>query len=133
MAGTSISIGGGRASPIEVTELRRARIRSAMKEADVDQSELARRVGCTPGAINQILSGLTKRSRFLPEIAIVLGVSVGWLVGDSDDPHPWPGMKPPMTADEGRLLEIYRQLPKKDRAALKTLLERMAADTASEQ
>jgi hypothetical protein len=30
--------------------------------------------------------------------------------------------------DEQRLLEIYRELPKKDRAALKVLIERMARD-----
>lgn len=112
----------------KVTDLRRARLKEAMESAGIDQSELARLVGCTPGAVNQILSGLTNRSRFLPDMASVLGVSWRWLAGETDDPSPNAVLEDRLTAQEQRLLEIYRQLPKKDRAALKTLIERMGAN-----
>jgi transcriptional regulator with XRE-family HTH domain len=128
MRSGSISIGGDkRPTAQEVTDVRRERIKTAMRLVNVDQSELARRVGCTPGAINQILSGQTKRSRFLPDIAMSLGVSLRWLAGETDEPNPpdWPALPPPLTADELRLLDIYRSLPKPDRAALKRLVERM--------
>lgn len=59
-----------------------ARLAKAMADADIDQSKLARTVGCTPGAINQIVSGQSQRSRFLPEIADALGVSRRWLMGE---------------------------------------------------
>jgi transcriptional regulator with XRE-family HTH domain len=102
-----------------------------MERAEVSQSELARRVGCTPGAVNQILSGLTSRSRFLPEMASALGVSFRWLAGETDDPLEYAPAAPELSHDEERLLEIYRDLPKKDRAALKLLLERMVSDDSS--
>ncbi len=57
------------------------RLDAAMRERGLDQSALASRVGCTPGAINQIVNGTTHRSRFLPAIARELGVSVAWLQG----------------------------------------------------
>ena len=58
------------------------RLAEAMADAETDQSQLARDVGCTPGAINQIVNGGSRRSRFLPDIADVLGVSLRWLMGD---------------------------------------------------
>ena len=58
------------------------RLQKAMADAEVDQSELARIVGCTPGAINQIVLGNVQRSKFLPDIAEALGVAVRWLRGE---------------------------------------------------
>jgi phage repressor protein C with HTH and peptisase S24 domain len=63
------------------------RVRLAMAKADVDQAELAEGVGCTQSAISQILVGTTQRSRFLPDIAQYLGVSLKWLKGETDDPE----------------------------------------------
>lgn len=57
-----------------------------MDNATLDQSALARRVGCTPAAINQILNGRTTVSRFLPEIARELDVNIDWLRGRIDEP-----------------------------------------------
>ena len=65
------------------------RISELMDQRDLDQSTLARRVGCTPGAINQIMKGRTQSSRFLPKIATVLGVPYEFLVGETDDPDDW--------------------------------------------
>lgn len=53
-----------------------------MADADLDQSGLARAVGCTPGAINQLVLGNVQRSKFLPDIADTLGVTVRWLRGE---------------------------------------------------
>src|SRR6218665_2878644 len=61
------------------------RLREAMAAKRLNQEELADEVGCSQGAISQILAGKTHRSRFMPAIARVLGVSVDWLNGDSND------------------------------------------------
>jgi len=53
-----------------------------------NQSTLARAVGLTQGALNQILSGQTRRSRYLPELARVLSTSVDYLLGEADSPEP---------------------------------------------
>ena len=103
------------------------RMLEAMTVAKLGQAELARRVGVTPGAINQIAMGTTRKSRLLPDIARELHVSLEWLMGNVDDPAA--GSAEALTGQERRLLEIYRQLPNRDRAALKLLLERMASES----
>lgn len=59
-----------------------------MADAGIDQPALAARAGCTQGAISQILLGHTLRSKYLPDIAKALNVSLDWLRGDSDDRDP---------------------------------------------
>jgi transcriptional regulator with XRE-family HTH domain len=103
-----------------------------MAQAGVNQSELARRVGCTPAAINQILNGKTNVSRFAPDIARELAVPLDWLNGATADPTADADIEM-LTSEEQRLLEIYRDLPKEDRAALKLLMERMVQDEAKER
>jgi phage repressor protein C with HTH and peptisase S24 domain len=61
------------------------RLSQTMSERGVDQPQLAAGVGCSQGAISQILTGMTLRSRFLPEIADFLGVPLKWLKGETDD------------------------------------------------
>lgn len=62
------------------------RVKQAMIEAGLDQEQLARDVGCTQGAISQIINGRSLRSRFLPDIARRLAVSEDYLRGLTDDP-----------------------------------------------
>lgn len=64
------------------------RLKKAMQDAGLDQPALAAKIGCTQGAISQILLGNTQRSRYLPDIADALGVSLQWLRGEADDPNP---------------------------------------------
>jgi transcriptional regulator with XRE-family HTH domain len=99
-----------------------ARLKEAMAWSGLDQSGLAARIGCTPGAINQIITGRTKRSKLLPEIAHALGVSLPWLLGQTDSPALDIA---DLSTDEAKLLLIYRDLGDEDRAALKRLIERM--------
>lgn len=61
------------------------RLRKAMLDRGVEQAQLAAAVRCTQGAISHILTGETLKSRFLPEIAEYLSVSLPWLRGDTDD------------------------------------------------
>ena len=63
-----------------------SRTAEQMRAKDLTQAALARKVGATQGAIQQVLSGATARSRFLPEIAAALGVSVAYLQGMTDEP-----------------------------------------------
>lgn len=74
--------------PGYLSVMRIDRLQEAMETAGLDQPALAEKAGCTQGAISQILLGNTQRSRFLPDIASALGVSVQWLRGESDDRDP---------------------------------------------
>jgi transcriptional regulator with XRE-family HTH domain len=58
------------------------RLQEALDSAGWSQGKLARTIGVTQGAVSQILLGKTLRSKFLPEMAEVLGVSLRWLTGE---------------------------------------------------
>jgi transcriptional regulator with XRE-family HTH domain len=61
------------------------KIRHAMLQLDINQSELARRAGITRSALTQILSGnRTPSTPALLQIAGALGVSVDFLLGKSE-------------------------------------------------
>ena len=57
-----------------------------MKAKGLSQGALARQVGVTAPAIQQLVNGKTKRTRILPELAETLEVSEAWLKGTTDDP-----------------------------------------------
>lgn len=52
-------------------------------EIGLTQAELADKVGTSQQAIEQLEGGKTKRPRYLPELAEVLGVSIDWLLNGS--------------------------------------------------
>lgn len=60
------------------------RLRDRLLETGMTQEELAIAVDATQGAISQIYTGMTRRSRLLPAIATALAVNLDWLVGTSD-------------------------------------------------
>lgn len=99
------------------------RLRAAMGEANLDQSGLARELGVTPGAINQILSGKTKRSRYMPAIAARLGVSLAWLLSEADSPQEGQGAR--LSPDERRLLSNWRRLRDDQQQAVMQILDSM--------
>lgn len=96
------------------------RLQRAMVDAGKDQSALARAVGCTPGAINQIVLGNVSRSRFLPDIAEELGVSLRWLRGDDVGPDPTVP-RPPKPAQAQQSVTMQVLLPSE--AALARMFE----------
>ena len=102
------------------------RVQASMTALSIDQSELARRVGCTPAAINQILTGRTQRSRYLPAIATELQVALRFLTGDTDDPA-GNAFDDALSSEEHELLELLRVLAPKDRAAIMQLARSLAS------
>lgn len=88
-----------------------------MARADMDQSKLARAIGITPGAINQIVTGRTRRSKYLPDIARRLQTTAAWLTRQTDDPSVDVPDAPLLTKDEQDLLDCYRVMTPRDRAA----------------
>jgi len=74
------------------------RLRQAMADVGLDQSAIARHIGVTQGAISLILLGKTTRSRYLPEIAQLLGVSLAWLRGEDVSRQPTASEMLPMAA-----------------------------------
>ncbi len=57
-----------------------SRVKEARLAKRMSQQELARRVGVSQGAIAQQEKSVTAKSKFLPEIAKIVGVSIDWLL-----------------------------------------------------
>jgi len=63
-----------------------ARFRNLLEKANLSQSELARRVGISPTAINKLAVGTAYGSKHLHVIARELGTTPAYLTGETDDP-----------------------------------------------
>lgn len=105
-----------------------ARLREAIIDAGVDQSELARRIGVTPGTINQIATGATQRSRYLPDIARELGVSLEWLKGETDERQTVPSMGKVVVLDSEtrEILRLLEKMSPADKRAIVQVARSMA-------
>jgi transcriptional regulator with XRE-family HTH domain len=80
-----------------------SRIRQARERYGMSQVELARRIGVSATALNQIESGKTADpgvSRIV-KIAEILGVSTDYLLQRTDDPRPPKRPRPRTTAPVG--------------------------------
>lgn len=61
-----------------------SRLARAMADQELTQAGLAKLVGISPAAVQQLLNGKTKRSRYVRDIAKTLNVSEEWLYGEVD-------------------------------------------------
>jgi transcriptional regulator with XRE-family HTH domain len=103
------------------------RLQKAMDEAGLDQSGLARLLDVTPGTVNQILTGRTKRSRYMPAIAQQLNVSLSWLTRQSESRLEKAGAQ--LSDEERRLLASWRRLSWDQRDVVQRLLDTMLPTT----
>ncbi len=96
-----------------------ARIDRALKAANLDRNELARRAGRSRSWVDSVISGARGLNQDqIPQLAEILGVTSGWLLGDPDIDQEiaelgadwaevWADLSP---ADKRRVLEEARQL-----------------------
>ena len=96
------SQGVGKSSVIDAR-----RLNFLLKERDLSQSELARRVGISQAAINKLASGKGQGSKHLHKIAEELGTTPGYLTGTSDIFEPPEGT---------RAFELHHQFETAERA-----------------
>ncbi len=84
------------------------RLQQAMDAAGVDQSMLGRRLGITPSAVNQWISGrVMPRASRIMQIAAALGVPASSLLSASGFSEPQPSPSFPAPPDEmDRLPEV---------------------------
>jgi len=103
-----------------------SRLGELMRENGDDQSSLARKIGCTPAAINQILTGRTQRSRLLPEIADLYDIALPYLQGRLDTRGSSSGGERAVSSDERRLLNLTQRMTPEDRSLVYALAARLA-------
>lgn len=105
------------------------RLEFALDLRGLDQSALASDLGVTQGAISKIVRGHTRNSRLAPRIAHRLHVPLPWLLGETDDRgfDVEPGSD--LDEDEWALVNLFRQMPEADRAALLHIAQSMVRTT----
>jgi hypothetical protein len=64
----------------------RERIVARMNESGwPSQEELAEAVGCSQGALSQLIIGMTGNSKIMPKLADIFAVNLAWLEGFTHD------------------------------------------------
>lgn len=85
-------------------------LRYYLARSGLSQAELAARAGCSQGAINKILLGKSEKTRFLADIARVLGISADALAGVSQGEHAQ-GNPQTFDANVQTVVAAVRQVP----------------------
>lgn len=103
------------------------RLAQAMDEQGWTQSDLAREVGVTQGAISKIIKGETSNSRLLPKLAVRLKVSLPWLLTQTDD-RSVDASDLAFSDEDREWLNVLHRLQKRDRYAVLQLARTLAGD-----
>lgn len=102
-----------------------SRVKDARLAAGLSQSELARRIGARPSAVNHIESGRTKalKARTIVKLAGSLSVSAYWLEHGTGSPSPDARLLP----EEAEVLSLYRLLNPANREAFLSVARALLA------
>lgn len=95
-----------------------ARVRERLNAVNLSQSEVARRLGVTQGAIAKVANNNPNGSSFLYPLSRVLRTTPEYLTNQTDDPDADARIAPLLSSDARDLLDCYLALPPADRAAL---------------
>lgn len=107
------------------------RIEQRMKEMGLTQAELARRAGVSQPTIFKLIRENKTGSRVLHKVARVLQTTPAHLTGETDDPDGDGPDEPTLTSDEAELLELFRAIEPKERAAFMVLVRSIATNARS--
>ena len=95
------------------------RIKQRMADLGMTQDELAKLAGVSQPAVFKLLSGKTRRTTRLPEIAAALKVSLAWLADGAEPMIPGADLASPSDKD---VFQAYLALPEDEKNALRILI-----------
>ena len=106
----------------------RDRIRVAIERSGVTQEQVADACGVSGPAVNQWLTGKTKKidPGYLVDVAACTNASLNWLMTGKGNPARQ--KREPLSSVEERLLEDFRRLPVKVRVEVSRLVKAIAVD-----
>jgi transcriptional regulator with XRE-family HTH domain len=94
----------------------------------MSQSELARRVGITQGTIAALISGRSRSSTYLHQIARELGTTPSYLSGETDDLGGDVPRAPDLSYDELAWVHYWRALHGDERDAMVRVVRLLIGD-----
>ena len=104
------------------------RLQAAMEAAKLNQSDLARKIGLTRAAVNQVVSGATKgmKPANLVAVARALGVRVEWLATGEEPMRP-----DVISAADREVLRYLHTLPVEKRKNMIAVIRDLAGSVDS--
>lgn len=106
-----------------------ARIKARIEAIEgMSQSELARRVGITQGTIAALISGRSRSSTYLHQIARELRTTPSYLSGETDDPGADAPAAPDLSYDELAWVHYWRALEGEERDAMVRVVRLLIGD-----
>lgn len=103
-----------------------ARIEQRRKLVGISQAELARRVGVRQSTLHSLISGKSRSTRSMRELARELGTTLEYLMGETDDPDEGAAPPPELDFADRELLESFHILAIDDQRALLQIVRSMA-------
>ena len=97
------------------------RLQKALQYAGLSQSDVARAIKIKPQAIQYLCAGKAKSSRYATQIAKVCNVDPDWLATGKGVM-----IKDTLSDDERAMLELYRQLSSKNKAAIREVVSALS-------
>lgn len=97
-----------------------------MEARGLSQSELARRLGVTQGAIAKIAKNNPNGSSFLHRLARELATTPAYLTAETDDPTSDAPTAPALSYEQLELIECFDRLSRADQQALLQIARSMA-------
>lgn len=108
-----------------------SRLQERIIFCETSQKALARKVGLHQSTINGMIHGDQRSSTKLHQIARALRTTPAYLTGETDDPDGDGPDEPTLTSDEAELLELFRAIEPKERAAFMVLVRSIATNARS--
>lgn len=99
-----------------------------MEGEGLNQSELARRVGVTQGAIAKVANNNPNGSSFLHKLARELRTTPEYLTGEVDDPELNAPTTKPLSPEQTELLERFDRLSRANQNALLQIVRSLPAE-----
>jgi transcriptional regulator with XRE-family HTH domain len=106
----------------------RERIRIAIERSGVTQEQVAEACGVSGSAVNQWLTGKTKKidPGYLVDVAACTNASLNWLMTGKGNPVRQ--SREPLSTMEEKLLQDFRRLPPRVRSEVSRLVKAIAVD-----
>lgn len=109
-----------------MAEIVGSRLRQLIADRGTNQSELARAMGISQPSVGRLISGETRETGKLLELARALRTTPDYLVGFSDDPDALPPSGSQLSSEEREMLACLNSIDASDRAAIIQVMRAMA-------
>jgi transcriptional regulator with XRE-family HTH domain len=114
-----------------MAEIVGSRLQQLIADRDTNQSALARAMGISQPSVGRLITGETRETGKLLELARALRTTPEYLVGYSDEPDLVPGSGSSLSPEEWEVVEMLQSMSSRDRAAIIHIMQTMAGRVVS--